>query len=137
MYKKIIIPLIIICLICTVALGGRYIYKGRVSSKEISELQMVMPDLSDLPDGQYKGSYKGYLMAAEVTVILENHAIKDIIIDQHKYERGGPAVKITDDVIFYQSLDVDVVTGATQSSKVILKAIENALKIENLVSTSN
>jgi len=34
---------------------------------------------------------------------------------------------ITDMVIDSQSLKVDVVSGATYSSKIILKAIENAL----------
>jgi uncharacterized protein with FMN-binding domain len=35
---------------------------------------------------------------------------------------------IVDDVLWQQSLDVDTVSGATASSKTILKAIENALK---------
>jgi len=34
---------------------------------------------------------------------------------------------IVDSVIENQSLDVDAISGATYSSKVILKAIENAL----------
>ncbi len=35
---------------------------------------------------------------------------------------------ITDKVIDTQSLQVDAISGATYSSKTILKAIENALK---------
>jgi len=40
---------------------------------------------------------------------------------------GGKAESIVDDVIAKQSLDVDVVTGATYSSSTILKAIEDSL----------
>ena len=40
---------------------------------------------------------------------------------------GNKAETIVDDVVDKQTLDVDTVSGATVSSKVILKSIENAL----------
>jgi len=46
---------------------------------------------------------------------------------EHDNGKGGKAEKIVDDVIKAQSLNVDVVSGATVSSKVILKAGEMAL----------
>ncbi len=39
----------------------------------------------------------------------------------------GKAEKIPDKVLEEQSLQVDIVSGATFSSKVILKAVEDAL----------
>ena len=53
--------------------------------------------------------------------------ISNINILEHKNERGTPAEIIPKKVVDAQSLKVDVVSGATNSSKVILKAIENAL----------
>ena len=41
------------------------------------------------------------------------------------------AEKIVNDVISEQSSEVDAVSGATVSSKCIIKAIENALQSEN------
>lgn len=38
------------------------------------------------------------------------------------------AEKIIDEVLREQTLDVDVITGATRTSKAILKEIERALK---------
>jgi uncharacterized protein with FMN-binding domain len=53
--------------------------------------------------------------------------IKKIEIVRHLNGQGKPAEVIPDRVIEMQSLDVDIISGATYSSKVILKAIENAL----------
>lgn len=38
---------------------------------------------------------------------------------------------LADDVISEQSLEVDTVSGATVSSICIMKAVENALQVEN------
>jgi len=42
--------------------------------------------------------------------------------------KGKPAEAIVDSVVAAQSLQVDIVSGATLSSKCILKAIEVALE---------
>ncbi|WP_313562885.1 FMN-binding protein [Ruminiclostridium cellobioparum] len=42
--------------------------------------------------------------------------------------RGAKAEAIVDKIISEQSVTVDVISGATNSSKVILKAVENALE---------
>ena len=41
--------------------------------------------------------------------------------------KGSQAEKIVNEVVNKQSLDVDLVSGATISSKVIIKSVENAL----------
>lgn len=51
-----------------------------------------------------------------------------IKIIEHENGLGGKAEKIVDDVISRQSLEVDALSGATVSSKYIIKAIENALQ---------
>jgi uncharacterized protein with FMN-binding domain len=47
---------------------------------------------------------------------------------KHRNGRGAAAEAITGKVISAQSLKVDTISGATMSSKVILLAIESALK---------
>lgn len=87
-------------------------------------------NLQNVKDGQYTGEYSMGPVKVVALVIVKDHIIKDIEIIKHRHGKGAAAEKITEDVIRKQSLQVDVVTGATASSKIILKAIENALKID-------
>ncbi len=57
---------------------------------------------------------------------MKDHHITDIKLD-HRHGQGEAAEVITDHVIEAQSLQADTISGVTSSSKVILKAIENAL----------
>lgn len=84
-------------------------------------------DVANVTDGEYIGEHSVGYIYTKVRVTVESGQIKDIELLEHGNERGSPAEKIIDKVIDEQSTKVDAVTGATNSSKVILKAIENAL----------
>lgn len=84
-------------------------------------------DLTSLSDGVYKGTYDVFPVSVEVDVTISNHEILEIDLIKHFNGQGKPAEVIIDDVIEAQTLDVDVISGATYSSKIILKAIEVAL----------
>jgi uncharacterized protein with FMN-binding domain len=84
-------------------------------------------DLSKIKDGIYSGSYKAFPINVQVKVTVSNQKITGIELVKHDNGQGAAAETITDKVIEAQTLEVDVVSGATYSSKVILKAIENAL----------
>ncbi|OPX43968.1 FMN-binding domain protein [Ruminiclostridium hungatei] len=127
MYKKVILGVVCIAVISVGILGGRYLYQTWKYKKLISEIVISSPNISKLPDGIYKGSYDAILVAADVSVTVEGNKIKEIKLDKHKNERGLKGEAITDKVIAAQSLKVDTISGATNSSKVILKAIDNAL----------
>lgn len=98
-------------------------YKKRIESISVSNV-----DLSEIPDGSYTGSYDAVMIAARVRVDVSNHTIKNIKILYHKNERGKKAESIVNEIKTAQSLKVDTITGATNSSKVILKAVQNALR---------
>jgi uncharacterized protein with FMN-binding domain len=85
-------------------------------------------DISELEDGIYTGSYSMFPVSAEVRVTVAEQRITGIELLEHNNGRGAPAEVIPDRVVEAQSLNVDAVSGATYSSKVILKAIENALE---------
>lgn len=95
--------------------------------KQLVDLQIADIDLSKVPDGMYSGSYKVFPVSAEVNVTVENHRIARIDLVKHGNGQGAGAEVIPGKVVEAQSLQVDMVSGATYSSKVILKAIENAL----------
>lgn len=88
---------------------------------------VLLPDLRTLKDGTYPGSFKVFPISVELEVTLKNHSLSDIVILKHENRRGQPAEAILGEVLRNQTLEVDTVTGATYSSKVILKAIAQAL----------
>lgn len=119
---------VIIILIIFVLIVG-YI-KVQSDLKELTALEIQDVDLSQIEDGYYEGSYNVFPIAVEVNVYVKNHEIIDIKILKHTNGQGGSAEKITEHIMKLQSLDVDAISGATYSSKIIINAVENALEKE-------
>ena len=84
-------------------------------------------ELSDVEDGTYVGEYDAGYIYAKVEVMIEDGRIVSINLMEHRNERGKTAEVIVDNVVATQKIDVDAVSGATNSSNVIKKAIENAV----------
>jgi uncharacterized protein with FMN-binding domain len=102
---------------------------GCKSSEEIIK-QITIEDvnLKEVKDGRYRGEHTANdLVKAVVEVEVKEHQIKEIKLIEHDNWRGEKAEVMPNKVIKAQSLAVDTVSGATVSSKVILKAIEIAL----------
>lgn len=97
-------------------------YKKAVKETAISEI-----DISNIPDGVYVGEYDVDFIYAKVKVTVQNKVITSIDILEHKNGRGKPAEIVADRIIEEQKIEVDAVSGATNSSTVIKKAVENAL----------
>jgi uncharacterized protein with FMN-binding domain len=95
--------------------------------RELEDIEINDINLEEIDDGQYIGEYTTTLVAAKVVVKVEDHKLISIDILEHRNGRGQKAERIVDSVIRQQKLKVDVISGATGSSKVILKAIEKAL----------
>jgi uncharacterized protein with FMN-binding domain len=96
----------------------------------IADVQkLVVYDISptEVRDGTYEGEQRNDPITAKVEVVVKTGAITAIKVLEHSYGPGHGAEAITDRVIAAQSLNVDAVSGATLSSKVMLKAIEAAL----------
>ena len=93
----------------------------------VQEIQFTSIDLPSVPDGIYTGDCNVDLIYAEVRVTIANGAIVSIELLRHDNGRGAPAEQIIDDMLVMQTTDVDAVSGATNSSMVIRKAVENAL----------
>ncbi len=129
--KKVVAIIVIIGIV----LAGFFGYRGIRSyldlkkyQQQIEEIKVENVDLESIPDGMYIGKAEVLWIAAEVKVIVQDHKIVNIDLIKHKNERGASAEVIPQKVVETQSLQVDAVSGATNSSKVILKAIENALE---------
>lgn len=96
--------------------------------EETKSLTITTPNYARLADGTYRGAYEGGLVVAEVAVTIADGRIESVNLVKHDHGRGGEAEKIVDHIVAAQSLDIEVVSGATVSSKAILKATEHALQ---------
>jgi len=96
-------------------------------------------DFAHLRDGVYSGEYKGAkdnFRNNKVQVTVEGGRVTAIKVTEGPLAKDKPVElrdgKTIDDlfgeVIEEQSLQVDVISGATITSKVHLKAVENALE---------
>ncbi|MDD3224842.1 MAG: FMN-binding protein [Clostridium sp.] len=126
--KKIIVAAVVLAILGGGAYGIKYMLELRDYRETIKNISINKVDLSKVKDGDYNGSFDAIFVAAEVNVKVKNHKIMDIKLIKHKTERGKKAEVIPQKVVKAQSLQVDTISGATNSSKVILKAIENALE---------
>lgn len=124
MKKKVMIVATIIVLFAVVTTAGFFYVKSR----PIPAVQIGSISLENVDDGAYTGEYKAGLVRAVVEVKVASHKITGITIKEHENGLGKKAEVITKDIEKAQSLDVDVISGATLSSKVIVKAVEIALE---------
>jgi uncharacterized protein with FMN-binding domain len=95
---------------------------------EIKQLVIREVDLQKVSDGMYTGSYHKGRWTYDVEVVVQNHRIKSV-------KNINPRLRTMQDwnakaeaaMIERQSLDIDVVSGATLNSKAFQKAVEVAL----------
>ena len=84
----------------------------------------------DLEDGEYRGSAEGHRAPIKVSVLVEANEINEIrIVSQEESPGIGDEAmaELSQSLLAEQSLEVDLVSGATNSSEAFLKAIDNAL----------
>ncbi|MDR1319589.1 MAG: FMN-binding protein [Treponema sp.] len=88
------------------------------------------PSPGDLPDGEYEGSGRGYRGTIRVRVRIEAGEIAEILVTGSEEDPsvGGAALEeLLELALVYQSTDLDAVSGATESSKGFLAALEDAI----------
>lgn len=133
----------IVIVIVVIVIGGGLLGGIMVDApgrKEIRELTFSDIDFKNLRDGTFVGKYAGtkaHTRDAEVEVTISGGEIKDIkILKGAIGEDGMPAelknglsiANLFDSAVQEQTLQVDVISGATITSKAHLKALENALE---------
>ena len=80
-------------------------------------------------DGVYEGSYRGGPNKASVRVTVKDKKIFNIVITEHQTWKGKKAeLPISKRIIETQSTRVDAVSGATNSSRVIMNAVQKAIE---------
>ena len=100
------------------------------AAEETAEETALEGQVFDLPDGVYEGTGTGF--AGKITVAVEIKDKKIVAITILNVEADDAAFfnrakAVIDRIIQAQNLDVDVVSGATYSSRGIISAVKNAL----------
>ena len=130
--KKTVLFVILFLLLVGFVLGILYLKRVADYRQAVRETTFEDINISDIPDGVYVGEYDVDFIYAKVEVTVQNGEITNINILEHRHERGKTAEVITDSIVDEQKIDVDAISGATNSSTVIKKAVENALKSRKL-----
>lgn len=130
--KKIMLLAVTFLFLVGLIPGAVYIKNVADYKRTIKETTFDGINIADVSDGVYIGEYNVNFIYAKVEVTVQNGEITDINILEHKQERGKSAETIITKIIDEQKIDVDAISGATNSSTVIKKAVENALKGEKV-----
>jgi len=116
---------IVIVLVIISGIAVMFMTKGMGAVKKV-ELKEL--NLSGIPDGTYEGHFDGARWTNTLKVTVADEKITAItIISPPSYVEDDFSNKLINSVLAKQSLDIDVVSGATVTTKAMLKAIENAL----------
>jgi uncharacterized protein with FMN-binding domain len=129
MKKSIKILLIVLAVIIVIAASGTIAFaKVNNSLKSLTDISVKDFDFTAISDGVYNGNYKCFPVDVEVAVTVLDGKITDIDLIKHFNGKGGAAEVLPGIVVDKQTLEVDTISGATFSSKVILLAIQDALE---------
>ena len=126
--KKIVLIAIMLLLLVGLVWGIIYLKSVADYKQAVKETTFEEINISDISDGVYIGEYDVNFIYAKVEVTVQNGEITNISILEHRNERGKAAEAITNKIVDEQKINVDAISGATNSSTVINKAVENALK---------
>lgn len=136
---KMLITVLIIIGVVVVGLTAGILW-SLPGMREIEVMKIESIDFKEFKNGVYTGKYigsKDHLRDTELQVSIEEGKISDIKVIKGALDKNGQPVKLTggktvedlfDRVLNSQSLQVDVISGATLTSKTHLKALEDALK---------
>ncbi len=117
--------LLIGCVYFAIYLNNVKAYKQTVSNMTFNEI-----DFTKIEDGNYIGECNVDFIYAKVKVVVYEGQIETIEILEHRHERGETAEIVIDKIIEEQKIDVDTVSGATNSSRVLKKAVENSFLLK-------
>ena len=116
--KKIYIMMIVFLLI------------GCASQEMIRVRQMDIQNVnaSNIRNGEYIGSFSYGGFEYLVKTIVNGHKIIDIEILQNRDTRHAKRAEgVLSEILKEQTPDVDAISGATTTSKALMKAVENSL----------
>lgn len=119
----------IACVLLIAALSYFFILKPRLMAYEyIRGMTIAAIDIKKISNGIYNGEFVYSDVECAVRVKISDGKIENIeIVKNASNDLAKKAEKICGRVVGTQSLQVESITGASTTSKAILKSLENAL----------
>lgn len=114
-----------------ILIGLLFIIVNFISLQKIRDMAISEPNLKSLEDGKYIGQAEVAGFSYVVEVVMTNHRIDRIKVlknSNNAYARWAEGV--IHKIIKEQTLQVDAITGATTTSKALMKAVSNSLQKE-------
>ena len=102
-----------------------------VKTKEKIILENEKGNLTLMDDGKYQTKVEGYGGPMTVELLVEDGYMKKIKIKDHHEELGyaGLAIdRIPKEMIRRQTADVDIITGATMTSRAIQEGVKTCIR---------
>lgn len=125
MKKLLSVVLVVVAVVVVAGIAGYAFINA--SLKDLADSQIEPVDLALIADGRYRGMFETLPIKVTVEVDVKDQRLSDIRILRHENGKGKAAEDIVSAILEQQRVDVDVIAGATYSSKAIQKAVTGAL----------
>jgi uncharacterized protein with FMN-binding domain len=125
-WKKVLIGLGIFAGLIIV-FGIAFFFRARQMVKVIDSAVVADVDLTKIENGVYTGEFGDFLVNVKLAATVQDHRIAKIDVIEQRSGPGYDALETIDRIIEAQSPNVDIVSGATGSSKSIMLAVQKAL----------
>lgn len=125
--KKIIIVALLIVVGLIAAASVAFSMMAASFEKRMAALRIDAIDLTRVADGTYEGACDFKIVSAVVSATVAGGRLADLKLLKHSHGPRHSGEAIISRILQKQSLQVDALTGATSSGKVILKATQEAL----------
>ena len=125
MKKLLSVVLVVVAVVVVAGIAGYAFINA--SLKDLADSQIEPVDLALIADGRYLGMFETLPIKVTVEVDVKDQRLSDIRILRHENGKGKAAEDIVSAILEQQRVDVDVIAGATYSSKAIQKAVTQAL----------
>ena len=124
--KKWLLLLIIPVVFAIIILSFIGIILGKMK-KQLEQIDTSTVDISQVADGIYMGESETELVKVAVNVTVKDGKIENIDILKHECGKGKPAERIIESIIQKNNVEVDAVSGATETSKALRAMAQAAL----------
>lgn len=125
---KVILLIVAAVLLACVVTGMIAFQSIQRNLNVLAAMEIENVPLDRVKDGVFVGEYSVFPVSAQVEVTVKEHAIETARILKHRNGQGSAGEAVVNKAVEADSLKVDIVSGATYSSKVLLKSMENALR---------
>jgi len=124
--KKVVLLIVSTVILFALICLAIYLKSFSDYKQAVSNITFQNIGITDIANGTYIGECNVNFIYAKVEVTVHDGKITNIEILEHRNDQGQAAETVIDRIVTEQKIEVDAVSGATNSSTILKKAVENA-----------